>query len=136
MNADTPWIDYDDALVRVVPRVHLEVFVNVGVVAHARATGFLAARLYPDRMRVAALCPPPLDLDRLARHLTAYGQVCRGGPDAGPLGLLPPSERFHWLTAPRSAVVQTCPVHAGRTRDPATTLATLFAACVSHASFS
>lgn len=117
--------DYDYATVRVVPCPAREDFVTVGVVLHARTAGFLAARLHRDRAWLAARCPG-LDLDNLGRFLDAYARVADGGAEAGPVGLYPPSERFHWLTAPRSAVLQTSPVHTGRTTDPAATLDHLF----------
>jgi hypothetical protein len=123
------WIDYDYAVVRVVPQVHLCTFANVGVVLHARTAGFLDARFHVDRERLARDCPD-LDLDVLERYVAAYGSVCRGGRNAGPVGLLPPSERFHWLTAPRSAVLQTSEIHAGRTRDPRSALDHLFTSYV------
>jgi hypothetical protein len=123
---EQPWHDYDYAFVRVVPRVHLGTFVNVGVVLHARTAGFLGVRLHRDAGRIAALCPERLDYEILAHHLEAYERVSRGGPGAGPIGLLPASERFHWLTAPRSAVLQTSEIHAGRTADPEATLEHLY----------
>jgi hypothetical protein len=123
--ARAPWIDYDYALVRVVPSVHLGAFMNVGVVMQARTRGFLAARCALDAARLAALAPE-LDLALLERYLAAYCRVCEGGVDAGPIGLLPASERFHWLTAPRSAIVQTSPVHPGRCRDLAAEMDRLF----------
>lgn len=124
-----PWIDYDYAVVRVVPHVHLCAFINTGVVLHARTAHFLGARLHLDRARLTALCPE-LDHEVLARYLEAYERVCAGGAEAGPLGALPPSERFHWLTAPRSAVLQTSEIRTGRTRDPKATLQRLFEAYV------
>ena len=126
------WIDYDYAVVRVVPLVHLGTFQNVGVVMHARTVGFLETRLYLNRNHLATLAPK-LDMDLVARFLDAYQRVCQGGSRAGPIGLLPPSERFHWLTAPRSAALQTSPVHGGRTRDCHQTLEQLFKAHVEGA---
>ena len=123
--AQTRWLAYDYALIRVVPHVHRCFFVNIGVVLHARQARFLAMRVFPERDHLATLCPD-LDLDLVDRFLAAYEQVCTGGADAGPIGLLPPSERFHWLTAPRSAVLQASDVHGGRTADPAGTLDQLF----------
>jgi hypothetical protein len=122
----TPLHDYDYATVRVVPCVHREDFVTVGVVLHARTAGYLAARLRRDPAWLAARCPG-LDAATLDRFLAAYERVAEGGPESGPVGLLPPSERFHWLTAPRSAAVQTSAVHTGRTADPEATLDHLFA---------
>ena len=120
-----PTHDYDYATVRVVPCVHREEFATVGVVLHARTARFLAARLRRDAGWLAARCPN-LDTGTLDRFLEAYERVAAGGPEGGPIGLLPPSERFHWLTAPKSAVIQTSAVHTGRTADPAATLDHLF----------
>ena len=119
------WIDYDYAVVRVVPRVHLGTFQNVGVVLHARTARYLDVRLFLHRSRLSALSAQ-LDVELLERYLDAYRRVCLGVPETAPIGLLPPSERFHWLTAPRSTVLQTSEVHAGRTRDPEETLEQLF----------
>ncbi|MDX1546129.1 MAG: DUF3037 domain-containing protein [Rhodothermales bacterium] len=132
MTAPADWIDYDYAVVRVVPRVHLCTFQNVGVVLHARTARFLDVRLFLQRSRLASLCAS-LDVELLERYLDAYRRVSDGGAEAAPIGLLTPSERFHWLTAPRSTVVQTSDVHAGRTRDPEVTLEQLFKAHVQGA---
>jgi Protein of unknown function (DUF3037) len=114
--AGETWIDYDYAIVRLVPYVHLESFLNIGIVIHSRTANYLAARFVDDMSRVAAFAPA-IDIRILQRYLEAYCRVCKGGPDAAPIGLLPASERFHWLTAPRSAVMQTSPVHPGRCRE-------------------
>jgi hypothetical protein len=119
------WIDYDYAIVRVVPRVELSAFINVGVVLHARTTGYLDARFGYSPPQLD-LCCHGIDLGLLDRFLKAYGAVCHGGVTGGPIGLLPPSERFHWLTAPRSAVLQTSVVHPGRCHDPGNALEELF----------
>lgn len=119
------WCDYDFAVVRVVPRVDLEAFENVGVVLHCRTEEFLDARIVADPRRLRTLVPGA-DHDLLARYLSNYLRVARGDPDAGPLALLPPSERFHWLTAPRSDVIQSSPVHGGRSQDVKGTLDALF----------
>jgi hypothetical protein len=123
--AQPGWIAFDWAVVRLVPRVHQEEFVNVGVLLHARTAETLLARIAPDWERVRALAP---DFDRAegARQLEAVRRVAAGGGDAGPIGLLPSSERFHWLTAPRSAVVQTSPVRTGRCRELQAALDRLF----------
>jgi hypothetical protein len=126
-----PWHDYDYAIVRVVPQVHLCTFLNVGVVLHARTAGFLGGRFHLDDAPLLGLCAD-VDLPLVARYLDAYRRICEGGAGAGPIGLLPPSERFHWLTAPRSAVLQPSDVHAGRTADPQATLDHLFAMHVRH----
>lgn len=111
-----PGHDYDFAVLRVVPRVHLGAFVNVGVVLHARTAEFLALRVLTE---VAALHQrlPGMDAELLARYLHASEAICRGDASAGPVALAPPSERFHWLTAPRSDVLQSSPVHEGVCTD-------------------
>jgi hypothetical protein len=122
-------IDYDWAVFRVVPRVHLGSCVNVAVVLHARTEGFLDMRAMTDVDALAARVPG-VDAALLARYLEACVAICQGevtetcGPSA--VALAPPSERFHWLTAPRSDVLQASPVHGGITLDPAGTLLRLF----------
>jgi hypothetical protein len=104
---------YDYAVIRVVPRVEREEFVNVGVILSCPALDLLDARIELDAARVMAL-DPTLDLDDLRRHLDTIPRICRGGDDAGPIGKLPPRERFRWLTAVRSTVIQCSAVHTGR----------------------
>jgi hypothetical protein len=120
---------YDYAVIRVVPRVEREEFVNVGVVVSCAARGFLEARIEFDAARVAAL-DPALDLDTIRAHLASIPRICAGGEGAGPIGLLSPRERFRWLTAPRSAVIQFSPAHTGRCDDPAALLEHLLATMV------
>ena len=111
---------YDYAVVRVVPRVEREEFINVGIILSCEKTGFLEARIDLDEARVRAL-DPLLDLESLRRHLDTIPAICRGGEAAAPIGLLPQRARFHWLTAKRSSIIQTSPVHMGRCGDlPAT----------------
>jgi hypothetical protein len=112
---------FDYALVRVVPRVEREEFVNVGAIVFCPARRFLAAQVEVDRPRLFAL-DPRLDLDVVEQHLRSIPAICAGDPTAGPMAALPPSERFHWLVSPRSTVVQTSPAHAGLTEDPAASL--------------
>ena len=125
----TAQLDYDFAVLRVVPRVHLGAFVNVGVVVHARAAEFIALRVLTDAAALHARLPG-MDAELLARYLHASEAICAGDASAGPVALAPPSERFHWLTAPRSAVLQTSPVHPGRCRDLAAELERLFKSVV------
>ena len=115
---------YDYAVIRVVPRVEREEFVNVGVVVSCPERNFLEARIEVDPARIAAL-DPTLDIESLRAHLATIPLICRGGEAAGPIGRLPPRERFHWLIAPRSAVIQVSPAHTGRCEDPAALLARL-----------
>jgi hypothetical protein len=115
---------YDYAVIRVVPRVEREEFVNVGVVVSCPDRDFLEARIELDPARIAAL-DPTLDIESIRAHLSTIPLICRGGEAAGPIGRLPPRERFHWLIAPRSAVIQVSPAHTGRCEDPAALLARL-----------
>jgi hypothetical protein len=117
--ADGAWYSY--AIVRAVPRVERGECVNVGIILFARERGFLDARIELDESRIRALSPV-VDMVELRRHLRAFEAVCRGDDDGGPVAALPPSERFHWLTSPRSTVIQTSPVHVGRCDDPAAAL--------------
>jgi hypothetical protein len=123
------WIDYDFAVLRVVPHVHLGTFVPVGVVLHARTEQFLDMRVITERDALARLAPD-VDVELLARYLQSARAICAGDERAGPIALVPPSERFHWLTAPRSDVIQSSPVHEGVCEDPARALDDLFAAYV------
>jgi hypothetical protein len=103
---------YDYAIIRVVPRVEREEFVNVGVIVSCPARKFLEARIELDEKRLLAL-DPTLDIDSIRAHLAAIPAICAGGEQAGPIGKLSQRERFHWLVAPRSATIQTSPTHTG-----------------------
>jgi hypothetical protein len=109
------WYSY--AIVRVVPRVERGECINVGVILFARPRRFLDARIELDPARLLALAPE-VDSALIARHLETFVAICAGRPEGGPLAALPQSERFHWLTAPRSTMIQTSPVHVGRCADP------------------
>jgi hypothetical protein len=112
---------YDYAIVRLTPRVERGETINVGVILSCPERDFLAARIEIDEARVRAL-DAGFDLDAARGHLDAIPLICRGGPEAGPLGELTPRARFHWLVAPRSTIIQVSPVHTGRTGDPAAAL--------------
>lgn len=107
---------YDYAVIRVVPRVERAEFINVGVIVSCEKTRYLQAAIEFDEARLRAL-DPHVDLPMLRRHLEAIQRICKGGADAGPIGLLPQRARFHWLTARRSAIIQTSPVHMGQCGD-------------------
>jgi hypothetical protein len=115
---------YDYAIVRVVPRVEREEFINAGVILSSQALDFLAASIELDERRLLSL-DPTVDLEAVRENLASIPLVCAGGPAAGPIGKLAPRERFHWLVAPRSTIIQTSPVHSGRCQDPAAALAHL-----------
>ena len=121
MHAHDPSSHYDYAVIRVVPRVEREEFVNVGVILSCEKSRYLEARIELDESRVLALAPD-LDVESLRRHLQTIPAICQGGAEAGPIGLLPLRARFHWLTAKRSAIIQTSPVHTGRCTDAAAAL--------------
>ncbi len=125
------WIDYDFAVVCVVPHVHLYSSSAVGVVMHARTAEFIDAKVITDPTLLTDVVGRT-DERRMAKYLDAFRATARGEAGGGPIALLPPSERFHWLTAPRSDQLQCSPVHTGRTRDPAATLETLFEAYVAR----
>jgi len=108
---------YDYAVIRVVPRVDREEFMNVGVIISCPAKDFLEARIEMDEARLLAFAPR-LDLDAVRAHLASIPRICAGGPDAGPIGKLSPRDRFHWLVAPRSTIIQTSRVHSGRCTEP------------------
>jgi hypothetical protein len=113
---------FDYAVIRVVPRVEREEFVNVGVILHSPERAFLGAALDLDcaRDRLRALAPN-LDLRLVERHLRQLLDICTGAPTAGPLAQWSRSERFHFIVAARSTIVQTSAVHAGLAEDlPAT----------------
>jgi len=105
-------------VLRCVPRVDREEFVNVGVVLYCQQADFLEARCHVDADRLAALAPD-LDLDAVRSALDAVGAVCRGDESAGAAGRTPLGTRFGFITAPRSTVVQPGPIHGGLTTDPA-----------------
>jgi Protein of unknown function (DUF3037) len=112
---------YDYAIIRVVPRVEREEFVNVGVIVSCPARGFLEARIELDERRLMAL-DSTLDVASVRTHLATIPAICRGGAQAGPIGQLSQRERFHWLVAPRSTIIQTSPVHTGYCKDPTAVL--------------
>lgn len=111
-------LPFQYVVLRCVPRVDREEFVNVGVVLHCQEADFLEARCHVDRQRLAAL-DPAVDLAAVASALAAVEAVCRGDEAAGAAGRAPMGTRFGFLKAPRSTVVQPGPVHGGTTADPA-----------------
>jgi len=108
---------FEYALLRVVPRVERGELINAGVVLYCQDARFLEARIHLDPERLRAL-DPNLDPEIVRAHLDVARLVCEGGPEAGAVGLLLPGQRFGWLVAPRSTVVQPSPVHTGFTDDP------------------
>jgi hypothetical protein len=117
------------AIVRVVPRVERGERFNVGVVLYSRQHDFLGALVALDEVRLAALAPDVSASD-VRSHLEAIVRVAAGDPQAGPIGALSQSERFGWLVAPSSTIIQTSEVHTGLCGEPAQTLERLFAKLV------
>ncbi|GAC1652391.1 MAG: DUF3037 domain-containing protein [Ktedonobacteraceae bacterium] len=115
---------YDYAIVRVVPRVERGEFLNVGVILFCRTRRFLHTRVALDVHRLSIFAPR-LDIDEVKYYLNLLVLVSAGGKDAGPIGQLSQSERFHWLISPRSTVIQTSPMHSGLCSDPEETLQAL-----------
>ncbi|UBF25196.1 DUF3037 domain-containing protein [Kovacikia minuta CCNUW1] len=105
-------LTYDYAIVRVVPKVEREEFVNVGAIVSCPAKKFLEARIELNEQRLLAL-DPTLDVELIRNYLAAIPIICAGGGQAGAIGQLPQRERFHWLVAPRSTIIQTSRVHTG-----------------------
>jgi len=112
---------YDYAVIRVVPKVDREEFINAGVILSCPDKSFLEARIRLNESRLLSL-DPSLDLEMVRTHLETIPTICHGGDGAGPIGQLPQRQRFHWLVAPRSTIIQTSPVHTGRCSDPAAAL--------------
>jgi Protein of unknown function (DUF3037) len=118
-------ISFDYALIRVVPRVELEEFINAGVVLFCLEQHFLGARVHVNESRLKALWPE-LDIELVRKHLEAFPKICSGDPTAGPIARLSIRERFHWLVAPRSTIIQVSPVHSGLCETPERELEQLF----------
>jgi hypothetical protein len=113
------------AVVRVVPRVERGESLNAGVILLCRPRKFLAARVGLDPARLLALAPD-IDPATIETHLAAIERIARGDADAGPIAALGQGERFHWLVAPSSTVIQPSEVHTGLCDDPADELEHLF----------
>ncbi|OGX85709.1 hypothetical protein BEN47_14545 [Hymenobacter lapidarius] len=120
---------FEYAVLRVVPRVEREEFLNVGVVLYCRALGFLQTRYKLPEAKLQAVAPG-LDVAEVLERLQAFERICQGRAAGGTIGQFGMAERFRWLTATRSTIVQTSPVHPGLCADAAETLARLYAQLV------
>ena len=120
---------FDYAILRVVPRVERGELVNAGVILFCLERDFLQARVEVNEARLRALWPT-IDLDLVRQHLEAIPRICAGSPEAGPIARLSLRERFHWLVAPRSTMIQVSPVHAGLCETPERALDELFCQAV------
>lgn len=116
---------FEYAVIRVVPRVEREEFINVGVILYCSKQKFLRT-LYQISEEKLRIISPDTDTEEIYHYLRSFEKVCQGGSNGGPIGQLPIAERFRWLTAVRSTVVQSSPVHPGLCLDAEETLARLF----------
>lgn len=122
-------LPYLYAVLRVVPRVEREEFINAGVVVFSRPGRFLGVRTHLDAAKLRAL-DPSCDHALVEAYLAGIEAVAAGETDAGPIAALDRSERFHWIAAPSNTIIQPSPVHPGLTVDPAATLDRLFATLI------
>jgi hypothetical protein len=116
---------YEYAVIRVVPRVEREEFLNVGIILFCQKQGFLQAKYQIDKERLKVFSCE-LDSGELEQYLQTWERICKGGKSAGTIGLLPIASRFRWLTATRSTIVQTSKVHPGFCNNAQETLEFLF----------
>ncbi|CAN5502549.1 DUF3037 domain-containing protein [soil metagenome] len=116
---------FEYAVIRIVPRVEREEFLNTGVVLYCAKLKFLQMRYELNQERLTSFCAV-LDLNAVAANLAAFELICKGGKGSGPIGQLDAASRFRWLTATRSTVVQTSKVHPGFSSDPGATLERLY----------
>jgi hypothetical protein len=122
---------YEYAVIRIVPRVEREEFINAGVIMYCGTLRFLEVKCTMPKDRLKAFGGGVLDITEIETRLKAFEQVCKGGKEGGPIGHLPLAARFRWLTASRSTVVQTSKVHPGLCTDAKATLEILYEQLVS-----
>ena len=124
------WVRFEYTVIRVIPRVERGEAINAGVVLFCRARRFLGARVGLGAAREQALwaIAPDADLDAIRERLDIIRLICSGAPGSGPIGRLTQAERFHWVVAPQSTVVQAGPIHTGICTDPETALDDAYAA--------
>ncbi|MCX6217175.1 DUF3037 domain-containing protein [Spirosoma sp.] len=116
---------FEYAVIRVMPRVEREEFINVGVIVYCRSLGFLKTLYTLNETRLHALSAD-LDIDEVRERIQAFEKICAGRREGGTIGQLGIAERFRWLTATRSTIVQSSPVHPGLCTDAGETLTKLF----------
>lgn len=112
---------FEYAVIRVMPRVEREEFLNVGVILYCAKQKFLKSICHVDENRLRTFAPT-LDINEVKEHLRSFGRICKGGKDSGPIGQLDAASRFRWLTATRSTIIQTSKVHPGLCVSPEETL--------------
>ena len=116
---------FDYATIRLVPRVEREEFFNVGVILSCPARKFLDVRIHLNEEKLKCFAPGT-EAETIHQYLAVIPKICAGAPEAGIIGRLSPRERFYWLTAQRSTIIQASPVHTGLTGDPQKMLEHLF----------
>lgn len=121
---------FEYAVIRLVPRVEREEFLNIGVILYCRDLLFLDTRIHIDQVRIESFYAG-LDLECIQQNLLSYGRIAAGHPQGGPIAKLDPASRFRWLTATRSTILQSSKVHPGLCTDPGKSLQSLFDALVS-----
>lgn len=108
---------FEYAVIRVVPHVEREEFINVGIILYCGPRKFLQTKIFIDEQRLKSLCIKT-DVSEIREYVRSFERICKGGSEAGEIGKLPIAERFRWLTATRSTVLQTSKVHPGLSPDP------------------
>ena len=117
---------FEYAVIRLVPQVEREEFLNLGVIVYCRRQKFLDLRVELDHARVEAFAPGVVDLELVSRYVDAFVRVCKGEDPYSPISSLEDAERFRWLTANRSSILQVSAVHPGLCEDAGQTLHRLF----------
>ena len=117
---------FEYAVIRIVPRVEREEFLNVGIILYCRDAKFLDCLCHLDHERMELFCQH-IDCREVEEHLQSFESICRGGDNSGSIGKLDAASRFRWLTATRSTIIQTSNVHPGICANVTTTLQKLFA---------
>ena len=121
---------FEYAVIRIVPKVEREEFLNVGVVLYCKRPVFLKSKISLNAKRLMSIFPD-IDIEEITAHLRAFEQIIAGDTGAGPIAALDTASRFRWLTAKRSTILQTSAVHPGICKDPDLALNNLFEQLVS-----
>ena len=115
---------FEYAVIRIVPKVEREEFLNVGVILYCKRPVFLKSKISLNANRLLSVFPE-IDIEEITSHLQAFEQIVTGDTNAGPIAALDSASRFRWLTAKRSTILQTSVVHPGICKDPDLTLINL-----------
>jgi hypothetical protein len=118
-------VTYEFAIIRLVPKVEREEFINIGVILFSKRKKYLGIKYHINKERINAFCDQ-VDIDMISKYLNAWDLICKGNPDGGAIGLLELSLRFRWLVAKRSTIIQSSKTHPGLCHDPEKVLEDLF----------